>query len=100
MSVVDKIRVMLGSFSPQQEPYTYIMDEETTPAGFLARGLYTAKTKVFFIVYTNSLVLAISVNVSCGALDSNVCLTSSTVSVSVSPCLLYEYISKPRKVAN
>lgn len=39
---------MLGTFSPQIEPYTQIMEEETTPAGVLARGAYTAKTKVSF----------------------------------------------------
>jgi len=42
---VDNSRVMLGTFSPQQEPYTYVMDEETTPSGILARGSYAARTK-------------------------------------------------------
>lgn len=37
---------MLGTFSPQVAPYTHVMDEETTPSGVLARGAYTAKTKV------------------------------------------------------
>ncbi|KAL3677847.1 hypothetical protein R1sor_020803 [Riccia sorocarpa] len=42
---VDHTKVMLGTFSPQVEPYTHIMDEETTPSGVLARGSYTAKSK-------------------------------------------------------
>ena len=61
-SVVDKIRVMLGSFSPQQEPYTYVMDEETTPAGILARGVYTAKTKVV-LAYTSFMISARNIHV-------------------------------------
>lgn len=42
---VDNTRVMLGTFSPQQEPCTYVTKEETTPSGILARGYYTARTK-------------------------------------------------------
>ncbi|KAH9305063.1 hypothetical protein KI387_009467, partial [Taxus chinensis] len=42
---VDNTRVMLGTFSPQQEPYTHILEEETTPSGLLARGCYSARTK-------------------------------------------------------
>eukprot|EP00249_Psilotum_nudum_P018690 c26920_g3_i1 orf=766-1581(+) len=42
---VDRSRVMLGTFSPQLEPYSYLMEEETTPSGILFRGTYTAKTK-------------------------------------------------------
>ncbi|KAJ8440429.1 hypothetical protein Cgig2_017662 [Carnegiea gigantea] len=34
-----------GTFSPQPEPYTHEMPEETTPSGFLARGSYSAKSK-------------------------------------------------------
>lgn len=37
---------MLGAFSPQQEPYTYELEEETTPSGLFARGSYSAKSKV------------------------------------------------------
>ena len=37
---------MIGTFSPQQEPYTHEMHEETTPSGMFARGSYTAKSKV------------------------------------------------------
>lgn len=37
---------MLGTFSPQQEPYTCEMEEETTPSGMFARGTYSARTKV------------------------------------------------------
>ncbi|GLJ26895.1 hypothetical protein SUGI_0526180 [Cryptomeria japonica] len=42
---VDSTRVMLGTFSPQQEPYAYVMEEETTPSGIFARGCYSARTK-------------------------------------------------------
>lgn len=45
-SAVDQTRVMLGTFAPQKDPYTYVMEEEETPSGVLARGSYTAKTKV------------------------------------------------------
>jgi len=37
---------MIGTFSPQAEPYTHEMPEETTPSGIFARGSYAAKTKV------------------------------------------------------
>ncbi|KAL2456662.1 rho GDP-dissociation inhibitor 1-like [Forsythia ovata] len=36
---------MLGTFSPQAEPYTHEMAEETTPSGIFARGSYSARTK-------------------------------------------------------
>lgn len=39
---------MLGTFSPQAEPYTHVMEEETTPSGMFARGSYSARTKVNF----------------------------------------------------
>lgn len=42
---VENTRVMLGTFSPQKEPYTYELEEETTPSGLFARGSYSAKTK-------------------------------------------------------
>ncbi|KAL6992890.1 Rab GDP dissociation inhibitor alpha [Sarracenia purpurea var. burkii] len=42
---VDSRKEMLGTFSPQQEPYTHEMPEETTPSGFFARGTYSARTK-------------------------------------------------------
>lgn len=42
---VDGVKQMLGTFSPQQEAYTYDMPEETTPSGYFARGSYSAKTK-------------------------------------------------------
>ncbi|KAK8489634.1 hypothetical protein V6N13_028056 [Hibiscus sabdariffa] len=42
---VDNTKVMLGTFSPQKEPYTYELEEETTPSGFFARGSYSARTK-------------------------------------------------------
>uniref|UniRef100_A0A0D9V9F1 Rho GDP-dissociation inhibitor 1 n=1 Tax=Leersia perrieri TaxID=77586 RepID=A0A0D9V9F1_9ORYZ len=42
---VENQKVMLGTFSPQLEPYTYEGEEETTPAGMFARGSYSAKLK-------------------------------------------------------
>ncbi|XP_059661176.1 rho GDP-dissociation inhibitor 1-like [Cornus florida] len=42
---VDSTKEMIGTFSPQQEPYTHEMPEETTPSGFFARGSYSAKSK-------------------------------------------------------
>ncbi|KAE8730835.1 Rho GDP-dissociation inhibitor 1 [Hibiscus syriacus] len=42
---VDNTKLMLGTFSPQKEPYTYELEEETTPSGMFARGSYSARTK-------------------------------------------------------
>ncbi|XP_022145189.1 rho GDP-dissociation inhibitor 1-like [Momordica charantia] len=42
---VDHTKKMLGTFSPQKEPYVIEMEEETTPSGMLARGSYSARTK-------------------------------------------------------
>ncbi|KAF9610518.1 hypothetical protein IFM89_022798 [Coptis chinensis] len=42
---VDNTKEMLGVFSPQEEPYTHVMPEETTPSGIFARGSYSARTK-------------------------------------------------------
>ncbi|XP_073099044.1 rho GDP-dissociation inhibitor 1 isoform X1 [Elaeis guineensis] len=42
---VDSIKEMLGTFSPQVEPYTYEAPEETTPSGIFARGSYSARTR-------------------------------------------------------
>ncbi|KAJ0988967.1 hypothetical protein J5N97_007323 [Dioscorea zingiberensis] len=42
---VENTKVMLGTFSPQKEPYVYELEEETTPSGIFARGSYSAKTK-------------------------------------------------------
>lgn len=42
---VDRTKEMLGTFSPQLEPYIYETPEETTPAGIFARGSYSARTK-------------------------------------------------------
>ncbi|KAF6161940.1 hypothetical protein GIB67_014142 [Kingdonia uniflora] len=42
---VENTKEMLGTFSPQDEPYTHEMPEETTPSGIFARGSYSAKTK-------------------------------------------------------
>ncbi|GLT69112.1 hypothetical protein SLA2020_412880 [Shorea laevis] len=42
---VDSTKEMLGTFSPQGEPYTHEMPEETTPSGMFARGTYSAKSK-------------------------------------------------------
>ena len=46
LSSVDSSKEMFGTFSPQAEPYTHEMFEETTPSGFFARGSYTARSKV------------------------------------------------------
>ncbi|OMO76943.1 RHO protein GDP dissociation inhibitor [Corchorus capsularis] len=42
---VDSAKEMLGTFSPQAEPYTHELPEETTPSGMFARGTYTARSK-------------------------------------------------------
>nr|GMD11345.1 rho GDP-dissociation inhibitor 1-like [Ipomoea batatas] len=42
---VDGSKEMIGTFSPQLEPYTHEMPEETTPSGMFARGSYSARTK-------------------------------------------------------
>ncbi|XWS13301.1 hypothetical protein CRYUN_Cryun36dG0025700 [Craigia yunnanensis] len=42
---VDNTKLMLGTFSPKKEPYTYELEEETTPSGLFARGSYSARTK-------------------------------------------------------
>lgn len=42
---VDSAKEMLGTFSPQAEPYTHEMPEDTTPSGIFARGSYTARTR-------------------------------------------------------
>ncbi|OAY66335.1 Rho GDP-dissociation inhibitor 1 [Ananas comosus] len=42
---VDSTKEMLGTFSPQLEPYTFKTPEETTPSGYFARGSYSARTK-------------------------------------------------------
>ncbi|KAL0362886.1 UNVERIFIED_CONTAM: Rho GDP-dissociation inhibitor 1 [Sesamum calycinum] len=42
---VDSAKEMLGTFSPQVEPYIHEMAEETTPSGMFARGSYSAKSK-------------------------------------------------------
>lgn len=42
---VDSTKEMLGTFSPQPEPYTHEIHEETTPSGIFARGSYSARSK-------------------------------------------------------
>ncbi|MQL82572.1 hypothetical protein Taro_015047 [Colocasia esculenta] len=42
---VDSTKEMLGTFSPQLEPYVCEMHEETTPSGLFARGSYSARSK-------------------------------------------------------
>ncbi|XP_018727667.1 rho GDP-dissociation inhibitor 1 isoform X2 [Eucalyptus grandis] len=42
---VDSSKEIIGTFSPQQEPYTHEMPEETTPSGISARGSYSARSK-------------------------------------------------------
>lgn len=48
---VDSSKAMLGTFSPQAEPYQHVMPEETTPSGIFARGTYSARTKVYRFIY-------------------------------------------------
>lgn len=43
---VDQSKGMLGTFAPRREAYVHTLDEETTPSGVLARGMYSAKLKV------------------------------------------------------
>ncbi|GMI91430.1 SUPERCENTIPEDE1 [Hibiscus trionum] len=42
---VDSMKEMMGTFSPQAEPYTHEISEETTPSGMFARGSYSARSK-------------------------------------------------------
>ncbi|XP_022723963.1 rho GDP-dissociation inhibitor 1-like [Durio zibethinus] len=42
---VDSAKEMIGTFSPQAEPYTHEICEETTPSGIFARGNYSARSK-------------------------------------------------------
>lgn len=44
---------MLGTFAPQREPYVETLEEETTPSGVLARGIYSAKLKVCINTYAS-----------------------------------------------
>ncbi|CAK7349074.1 unnamed protein product [Dovyalis caffra] len=44
---VDSTKEMLGTYSPQPEPYTHVNPEETTPSGIFARGSYSARSKFF-----------------------------------------------------
>ncbi|KAL5182353.1 Rho GDP-dissociation inhibitor 1 [Glycine soja] len=55
---VDSTKEMIGTFSPQAEPYTHEMPEETTPSGLLARGQYSARSK--FVDDDNKLYLEIN----------------------------------------
>lgn len=47
---MDKTKEMLGTFSPQLQPYTYEAPEEATPSGIFARGSYSARTKVKLVL--------------------------------------------------
>ncbi|CAD5180521.1 rho GDP-dissociation inhibitor 1-like [Musa acuminata AAA Group] len=42
---VDQNKGMLGAFAPQRDPHELLLEEETTPFGVLARGIYSAKLK-------------------------------------------------------
>jgi Rho GDP-dissociation inhibitor len=48
---VENQKMMLGTFSPQPEPYIYEGEEEATPAGIFARGSYSAKLKVYWCIF-------------------------------------------------
>lgn len=54
---VDSSKEMVGTFSPQSEPYTHVMPEETTPSGMFARGSYSARTKVSISFFSDYLLL-------------------------------------------
>jgi len=41
---VDKDKVMIGSYGPRKEHYTYKSEEEEAPSGMLARGQYSVKS--------------------------------------------------------
>ena len=51
--------MMLGTFSPQLEPYVYEGEEETTPAGIFARGSYSAKLKVSIYLINHAFFLMV-----------------------------------------
>uniref|UniRef100_A0A2P2ILK0 Rho GDP-dissociation inhibitor 1-like n=1 Tax=Rhizophora mucronata TaxID=61149 RepID=A0A2P2ILK0_RHIMU len=57
---VDSTKEMIGTFSPQPEPYTHVMPEETTPSGIFARGSYSARSK--FLDDDNKCYLEINYN--------------------------------------
>lgn len=46
VNAVEKTKVMLGTFSPQPDPYIFELEEETTPSGLFARGSYSARSNV------------------------------------------------------
>ena len=52
---VDSTKEMLGTYSPQAEPYTHELPEDTTPSGIFARGSYTARTRVSVKPYSDTL---------------------------------------------
>ncbi|XP_060185746.1 rho GDP-dissociation inhibitor 1-like [Lycium barbarum] len=49
---VDSTKQMIGAFSPQLEPLYTQMPEHTTPSGIVARGSYSARTKVIFFPFS------------------------------------------------
>ncbi|CAI0432164.1 unnamed protein product [Linum tenue] len=55
---VDGTKEMLGTFSPQPEPYIHEMPEESTPSGMFTRGSYSARSK--FVDDDNKCYLEIS----------------------------------------
>ncbi|XP_031379107.1 rho GDP-dissociation inhibitor 1-like isoform X1 [Punica granatum] len=42
---VGNTKIMVGTFSPRKEPYSYELEEETIPTGIFARGSYFVRTK-------------------------------------------------------
>ena len=42
---VDKVDVMVGSYAPKAEMYSYKTDTEEAPSGMIARGNYKVKSK-------------------------------------------------------
>ncbi|PKU87969.1 Rho GDP-dissociation inhibitor 1 [Dendrobium catenatum] len=43
--ILESTTVMLGTFSPQNEPYTYKLEEDTTPSGLFSLGEYFVEIK-------------------------------------------------------
>merc|ERR1712038_394526 len=41
---LDKDKVMMGSYGPRKEHYTYKSEEEEAPSGMMARGVYSVKS--------------------------------------------------------
>ncbi|XWS18131.1 hypothetical protein CRYUN_Cryun32bG0015600 [Craigia yunnanensis] len=72
---VDSTKEMIGTFSPQAEPYTHEISEETTPSGLFARGNYSARSKDPCLM---SQAFEIQICGSCDVIDMKCLLTMTT----------------------